>query len=118
MPFFRAPSRNAYSIDRIGGAKATEEYYIILGNAPDEILEFMEVPTEVAIAWRDATVDLLSTHRPHRPLRQIDWSGLAVSADPKWAADQGWITPPAPQAPAAAPVSPVRPILSGAAAAK
>jgi hypothetical protein len=92
MSFIKTPSDNMYSKERVGGVKALENALMILGNGPDEILEYLEVPTAVALAWRDALVNLLSGHRPNRPLRQLDWLAIAASADPTWAAANGWVS--------------------------
>jgi len=84
------PAGDAYSVDRIGGVRATDGGFLLLGNGADEILEWTEAPTAVALAWRDHLVSLLSSHRPRRPLKQLDWLGIAASVDPQWAAEQGW----------------------------
>lgn len=110
--FLIFPGGEAVNVERIGAVKAVEGGFLVLGNAPDDYLSWCDVPTAVAVAWRDATARLLAGHRPRRPVKQPDWIELAVSADPAWAATQGWapaapaaaappaaVAPPAPQAP-------------------
>jgi hypothetical protein len=109
MSFILTPAGDAYSISRIGGAKAVEGGFILFGAGPDEILEYQEAPTAVAIAWRNATVALLGSYRPNRPVRQIDWLGLAATVDEPWARQQGWTAPAGPATPPAAPVATATP---------
>jgi len=98
--FLTSPEGNAYSLFRIGGAKAIESGFLLLGSGAEEILEYIPTPTGVALAWRDALVTMLSGHRPNRPIRQIDWVGLAADVDFEWASawapQNGWIAPAAP----------------------
>ena len=90
MAFFRMPSGNAYHISRIAGARAVEEAFLALGNAEEGLLEYDEAPTDVAVAWRDAAVEVLTSYRPNRPLRQVDWWGIAAKIDPGFARANGW----------------------------
>jgi hypothetical protein len=109
MSFILTPAGDAYSISRIGGAKAVDGGFILFGAGPDEILEYQEAPTDVAIAWRNAAVALLGSHRPNRPVRQIDWLGLAATVDEPWARQMGWTSPAAPvPTPPAATATPPR----------
>lgn len=103
--FFVTAGGDVRNVECIGGAKAVEGGFLLLGIGQDEILEWMEVPTPVALAWRDAVVGLLSTYRPRRPLKQLDWLGIAAGVDPQWSAAQGWkpAEPPAAAAPPPAP---------------
>ena len=84
--FLKTPSGDIYAAYRIGGAKAFEGGFILFGTGAEEILEYHELPTAVAIVWRDCVSDGLLAHRPHRPFRQIDWGEMAWLADPVWAA--------------------------------
>ena len=93
MAFIKTPSGNVFSHYRIGGVKAPEGYFIILGNGADEIVEFLEVPIEVALLWRDELVELLTTLRPNRAVRQLDWMALAATVDVAWATENGWTAP-------------------------
>jgi hypothetical protein len=88
--FLRSPSGCTFNIFRIGGVKAVETGLVILGTSPDELLDYVESPPAVAVAWRDAAVHVLETHRAHRPLQQVDWIGIAVEVDPTWAKTNGW----------------------------
>jgi hypothetical protein len=97
MSFISTPAGDVYNVARIGGVKAVETGLLIFGNGQDEILEYAEVPGGVAALWRDELVALLSSHRPNRPVRQLDWLELGATVDPKWAGENGW-TGPAPAA--------------------
>lgn len=88
--FLRAPDGCSYNVHRIGGVKAPASGYVLLGTGANELLCYVETSPKVAIAWRDATVEVLANHRPDRQLPQIDWAGLAIEADPDWAAENGW----------------------------
>jgi len=104
MSFLLTPAGDAYSISRIGGAKAVDDGFLLFGAGTDEILEYHEVPTRVAVCWRNATVTLLSSYRPNRPVKQIDWLSLAATVDEPWARKLGWT------APVVAAVAPAQPI--------
>jgi hypothetical protein len=93
MSFLLTPAGDAYSMARIGGAKAVDTGLLILGNGPDELLEYYEAPGPVAALWRDELVALLGGYRPHRPVRQLDWLALAAKADVAWAKENGWSGP-------------------------
>jgi hypothetical protein len=85
VSFFSSPEGNIYAVGRIGGAKAVLSGFLLLGAGPDDILEYSEVPTTVAIAWRDAARRVLQAYRPGRQPVQADWKALAAAADPAWA---------------------------------
>jgi hypothetical protein len=103
MSFLSTPQRDAYSFERLGGNKAVENGFLILGSGPGEILEYTECPTPVALAWRDALTALLASYRPGRPMKQLDWLAIAASVDEPWARDNGWVPP---EAPAVSPLAP------------
>jgi len=88
--FLRSPSGCTFNIFRIGGVKAVETGLVILGTSPDELLDYVEAPARVAVAWRNAMVHVLETHRPHRPLQQVDWGGIAAEVDLDWAQRNDW----------------------------
>ena len=115
MSFFLSPAGDPYNIARIGGAKAVDGAFILLGLGSEELLEWQGAPTEVAIKWRNAMAAVLSSHRPGRRVTQIDWLGLAATVNESWAKEQGWKAPvdavPAP-GPTAATATPERPHLT------
>jgi hypothetical protein len=106
--FLVTPEGAVHNVERIGGAKAVEDGFLLLGTAPDEILEWMEVPTAVAMAWRDAVAALLAAHRPRRPLKQLEWLKIAAGVDLPWAETQGWT------APEPTPVAALQPVVAAA----
>jgi hypothetical protein len=113
VSFFSSPEDSVFSVHRIGGAKAVETGYLLLGTGPDEILEYIVVPTKVAVAWRDATRRVLQNYRPGRQLSSVDWASLAAEADPAWAEENLGVPQQALVAPALTPVTapaPNRPI--------
>jgi hypothetical protein len=86
MNYLTTPAHNVYSIGRIGGAKATANHFVILGQGTNEALEIHACPGAVAVAWRDALTEILLAPRPSRGGGdQIDWAELAFAVDPKWA---------------------------------
>jgi hypothetical protein len=75
--------------------KALESGFLVTGigtGAEPPILEYLPCPPEVARVWRDALAEVLElhSHRPNRPVKRIDWLGLAASVDREWALEQGW----------------------------
>ena len=90
MSFLRSPQGNVFHNGRIGGAKAVEEGFLLLDNSEQGLLEYSEVPTAIAIAWRDSVVDSLTSYRPKRPVKQIDWWGIAAKIDEGFARKNGW----------------------------
>ncbi|MEI7606404.1 MAG: hypothetical protein WCJ64_03365 [Rhodospirillaceae bacterium] len=88
--FLTTQSGDTYSAAKIGGSKASNGWWLLLGLGVDEILEAVEVPSAVAKAWRDAVNQWLRDLKPGRRPPQIAWAELAVQADPAWAAKQGW----------------------------
>jgi hypothetical protein len=113
--FLTSPEGNSYSLFRIGGAKAVDSGFLLLGTGAEEILEYIATPTDVGLGWREALVDLLRSYRPNRPIRQIDWVGIAAMTDFEWAKDwaasNGWAIPEPPQgapAPTASSTQPKR----------
>lgn len=90
MSFLRSPHGNVFHIGRIGGAKAVEEGFLLLDNSEQGLLEYTEVPTAIAIAWRDAVVEALTSYRPKRPVKQVDWWGIAAKTDEALARLNGW----------------------------
>ena len=93
--YLSTPKGDLYSLARVGGCKAIGSGLLILGSGAAEILEYIEAPEDVAVAWRDALHALLRDRRPGRQLAQLDWLGLAAEVDEMWAATQGWVPPPA-----------------------
>jgi hypothetical protein len=91
--YLSTPKGDLYSLGRVGGCKAIASGLLILGSGADELLELTEATECVALAWRDALHDLLQNHRPGRPLRQLDWLGIAAAVDPAWASTHGWEQP-------------------------
>ncbi|CAH2603764.1 conserved protein of unknown function [Rhodovastum atsumiense] len=91
MSFMISPENNVYDIATLGGAKAFETDvnagFLLLSSVAGQIHEYHQVPLKVALAWRNATTVLLTSHRPGRPVQQINWQELAVEADPTWAAE-------------------------------
>jgi len=86
VDFLRTPSGDLYSLVRIGGVKAVESGFLLLGAGAQELLEYYECPPTVAIAWRDRFQENYAMHRPGRRFPAIDWYAEAVAADPDWAA--------------------------------
>lgn len=86
MSFINSPEGNVYSLSRIGGGKALDSGFVLLGTGTgnDRVLEYIEAPTAVAVAWRNALSQALVNARSDRPVQQIDWIGLAVGADADW----------------------------------
>jgi hypothetical protein len=99
LSFFSSPEGNVYAVQRVGGVKAVESGFLLLGTGADEVLEYIEVPAEVAVAWRDAAVRVLGSYRPGRSLPAADWKSLAAEADPAWAAEHLGVQPLATPAP-------------------
>lgn len=91
MSFLRSPQGNGFHISRIGGAKAVQDGFLLLEISEQGLLEYSEVPTAIAIAWRDALVDSLTSYRPKRPVTQIDWWGIAATIDEALARENGWV---------------------------
>jgi hypothetical protein len=90
-PFIRSPRDDLYSLGRIGGVKATESGFLLFGNGAEEILEFIETPASVAVAWRDELGGLMDSLQRGRRASQIDWLGVAAQVDAKWATENGWV---------------------------
>jgi hypothetical protein len=109
VTFLPTPAGNVFAIQRIGGAKAVPTGFLLLGTGVDEILEYIETPSTVAMAWRDAIAHALQHHRPGRTLPSLDWASLAAAADPTWAAENLGV----PEAPAPAPARRPRLAASG-----
>lgn len=99
MSFLTSPEGNVYATSRIGGAKAVDGGFVLLGTGVgnDRVLEYIETPTAVAIAWRNALSQTLTASHNDRRLPKIDWVGLAAEIDrpwaTQWAAKQGLSEP-------------------------
>ena len=95
LKFFRTPNGEVYNVDRIGGVKAVQQGYL-LTSTRDEILVHVRCPVAVAMAWRDATAEVLEAYRPGRSLPRIDWLAVAATVDEAWARANGWEAPAVP----------------------
>lgn len=102
--FIRTPTNEALNEATIGSVRAYPKGLAIHGLGVDELLCYVPCPPELAVAWRDALSDLLTSPRKGRSLPQIDWARIAISVSPQWAAEQGL----AEAVPIAPPVGPVR----------
>ena len=91
MSFLRSPQGNVFHIGRIGGAKAIEGGFLLLEIVDQGLLEYSDAPTSVALAWRDALAEALTSYRPKRPVTQIDWLGIAATKDEVFARENGWV---------------------------
>jgi hypothetical protein len=88
LSFLSTPDGNVFTIQRIGGAKAVLNGFLLLGTGVDEVLEYVDTPTEVALAWRNAIVQVLQHYRPGRTLPSLDWRMIAAEAHPSWAEER------------------------------
>ncbi len=96
MPtFITSPSGHLYNVFGIGGAKALDSGFLLLGigtGSERPILDYIPCPPKVSVAWRDALAVALEahSHRPNRPMRPIDWLAVAASVDREWAIANEW----------------------------
>jgi hypothetical protein len=98
MNLLTTPGGDMFNLARFGGVKAVDDGFLILDAGSSDLLVYVEAPTNVAMAWRDALTERLANHRRNRPVAQLNWLAIAAEVDPQWAAENAWVGPAAPPA--------------------